>query len=85
MGGAQSAVDHGTRDIFLESAFFDPGVIAGKSRRLGFGSESSYRFERGVDFAATRDALERATQLVREICGGAVGPVSESCAALPQD
>lgn len=84
MGGTQSAVNHDTRDIFIESAFFDPGAIAGKSRRLGFGSESSYRFERGVDFSATRDALERATQLVREICGGAAGPVSEACAALPE-
>ena len=53
MGGADSAVDDTTSDIFLESAFFAPGVIAGKSRRLGFGSDSSYRFERGVDFAAT--------------------------------
>ncbi|MBI4207023.1 MAG: phenylalanine--tRNA ligase subunit beta [Betaproteobacteria bacterium] len=83
MGGAESAVGDGTRDIFLESAFFDPDVIAGKPRRLGFGSESSYRFERGVDFAATRHALERATELVLEICGGAPGPVSEACAALP--
>ena len=53
MGGADSAVSDTTADIFLESAFFDPGVIAGKSRILGFGSDSSYRFERGVDFAGT--------------------------------
>jgi phenylalanyl-tRNA synthetase beta chain len=84
MGGAQSAVGDGTRDIFLESAFFAPDMIAGRPRRLGFGSESSYRFERGVDFAATRDALERASQLVLEICGGAAGPVSEASEALPQ-
>jgi phenylalanyl-tRNA synthetase beta chain len=84
MGGARSAVDNDTRDIFLESAFFSPDVVAGRSRRLGFGSESSYRFERGVDFAGTRDALERASQLVFEICGGAAGPVSEACEALPQ-
>jgi phenylalanyl-tRNA synthetase beta chain len=86
MGGAQSAVSETTRDIFLESAFFEPNTIAGKSRVLGFGSDSSYRFERGVDFAATRRALERATRLVLEICGGRAGPVSEAQAqdALPQ-
>lgn len=83
MGGAATAVEEGTQDIFLESAFFQPNVIAGKSRVLGFGSDSSYRFERGVDFGATRAALERATQLVLEICGGAAGPITEASAALP--
>lgn len=83
MGGAASAVSAATQDIFLESAFFAPEVIAGKSRRLGFGSDSSYRFERGVDFAATRAALERATQLILGICGGEAGPVVEAIAALP--
>ena len=83
MGGAENAVNDATSDIFLESAFFDPGVIAGKSRTLGFGSDSAYRFERGVDFSGTVNALERATQLVLEICGGKAGPVSEARAALP--
>lgn len=83
MGGSASAVSAETQDIFLESAFFAPEVIAGKSRRLGFGSDSSYRFERGVDFAATRSALERATRLILDICGGEAGPVVESIAALP--
>ncbi|MEK6593446.1 MAG: phenylalanine--tRNA ligase subunit beta [Pseudomonadota bacterium] len=84
MGGAGSAVSNVTQDIFLESAFFDPGVIAGKSRSLGFGSDSSYRFERGVDFSGTAGALDRATQLLLEICGGKAGPVSEAQASLPQ-
>jgi phenylalanyl-tRNA synthetase beta chain len=84
MGGAESAVSEATRDIFLESAFFDPGVIAGKSRVFGFGSDSAYRFERGVDFSGTVNALERATQLVLEICGGQAAPVSEARAELPQ-
>ncbi len=83
MGGAESAVDENTQDIFLESAFFTPGVIIGKARRLGFGSDSSYRFERGVDFAATEVALDRATQLILEICGGQAGPVTEVSGALP--
>ena len=84
MGGNESGVQHGTTDLFLESAFFDPEVIAGKSFRLGFSSDSAHRFERGVDFAATRRALERAAGLVLEICGGSAGPITEVSGALPQ-
>ncbi len=83
MGGAESAVDDATTDIFLESAFFAPSAIVGKSRQLGFGSDSSFRFERGVDFNATLAALDRATQLIFEICGGQVGAVSEVKGSLP--
>ncbi len=84
MGGADSAVNDATRDIVLESAFFDPGTIAGKSRALGFGSDSSFRFERGVDFGAAREAMERATRLIVDICGGSTGPVVDAIAALPK-
>jgi phenylalanyl-tRNA synthetase beta chain len=83
MGGATSGVTDGTVDIVLESAFFAPGAIAGKSRELGFGSDSSYRFERGVDFAGCVLALERATRLITGICGGQPGPVTEVVAELP--
>ncbi len=83
MGGAESSVSDATIDIFLESAFFNPAVIAGKSRRLGFGSDSSYRYERGVDFELAPIALERATALILEICGGQPGEVVEVLANLP--
>lgn len=83
MGGADSAVDDTTTDIFLESAFFAPGVIVGKSRRIGFGSDSSYRFERGVDFAATQVALDRASELILDICGGQIEAVTEVAGNLP--
>ena len=83
MGGLDSSVTASTRDVFLESAFFSPGVVAGKTRTLNIASESAYRFERGVDFAGTAVALERATQLVQEICGGAAGPITEARTALP--
>ncbi|MBI4808742.1 MAG: phenylalanine--tRNA ligase subunit beta [Nitrosomonadales bacterium] len=83
MGGADSAVNDATTDIFLESAFFATSVIVGKSRRLGFSSDSSYRFERGVDFAATQVALDRATQLILDICGGQAGAVTEVQGGLP--
>ncbi len=83
MGGLETAVSDATRDVFLESAFFSPEAVAGKSRVLGFGSDSAYRFERGVDFAGTAAALERATQLVLEICGGNAGPITEARAVMP--
>ncbi len=84
MGGQRSSVTNSTRDIFLESAFFNPDAIAGKARRFGMATDSSFRFERGVDFTATRQALERATQLVLEICGGTTGVISEVRGQLPQ-
>lgn len=83
MGGSETSVDDATTDIFLESAFFSPSVIAGKSRRLGFGSDSSYRFERGVDFNATQVALDRATELILDICGGQAQAVVEVTGKLP--
>ena len=83
MGGASTAVSDSTQDIFLESAFFTPDSIAGKGRRFGISTDSSYRFERGVDFGRTLQALERATALVLEICGGQAGPVTEINGILP--
>ncbi len=86
MGGEDSGISATTREVFLESAFFTPDSIAGKARALGFSSDSSYRFERGVDFELQRTAIERATQLILDICGGKPGPVNESVALehLPQ-
>lgn len=84
MGGMESAVSDSTGDIFLESAFFTPETIAGRARSLGLSTDSSHRFERGVDFAATRECLERATALVLEICGGTAGPVTEVTGELPK-
>lgn len=84
MGGAASAVSDTTQAVFLESAFFLPAAIAGVARRYGIASDSAYRFERGVDFELTRDALERATALILEICGGQAGPISEAIGELPQ-
>jgi phenylalanyl-tRNA synthetase beta chain len=83
MGGQGSGVETTTRDVFLESAFFHPDAIVGRARRFGLATDSSFRFERGVDFAATRQALERATQLLLEICGGNTGPISEVVGQLP--
>lgn len=84
MGGIRSSVQLETTDVFLESAFFSPEVISGKTFRLGFSSDSAHRFERGVNFAATRDALERATNLILSICGGKAGPITEVKNILPK-
>jgi len=84
MGGEESGITLETTELFLESAFFAPEAVAGKARALGFSSDASYRFERGVDYEGVRVAIERATQLVIDICGGRAGPVSEACAKLPE-
>lgn len=78
MGGWDSRVTDETRDVFLESAFFSPEAIIGRARTLGLHTDSSQRFERGVDPELARRALERATALVQEIAGGAPGPIVEA-------
>jgi phenylalanyl-tRNA synthetase beta chain len=75
MGGNDSAVSDLTHDIFLECAFFAPQMIAGKARKFGLHSDSSHRFERGVDATLQERAIERATQLIIEISGGSVGAI----------
>ncbi len=77
MGGEPSSVTEQTNNIFLECAFFTPVVIAGKARQFGLHTDSSHRFERGVDFTLQQRAIERATQLIVEITGGSVGPINE--------
>ncbi|MDC9715229.1 MAG: phenylalanine--tRNA ligase subunit beta [Gammaproteobacteria bacterium] len=68
MGGLDSATQSDSTEVLLESAFFEPVSIAGKARKYGLHTESSLRFERGVDFAITELAMDRATQLIIEIC-----------------
>ncbi|GAB4351671.1 MAG: phenylalanine--tRNA ligase subunit beta [Methylohalobius crimeensis] len=81
MGGQDSAVGTSTRDIFLECAFFAPEAIMGRARRYGLHTDSSHRFERGVDPALQARAMERATRLILEIAGGESGPVTEVASA----
>ena len=75
MGGELSAVHDDTVDIFLESAFFAPELIAGKARQYGLHTDSSHRFERGVSPELQSRAIERATALLIDIVGGQAGPV----------
>ncbi|WP_101775063.1 phenylalanine--tRNA ligase subunit beta [Pasteurella oralis] len=76
-GGAVSGVNSETKDIILEAAFFAPLAIAGRARQYGLHTDSSHRFERGVDFELPRKAMERATALLIEICGGEAGEICE--------
>ena len=84
MGGEASAVSDSTVEVFLEAAWFNPSAVAGRARRFALSSDAAFRFERGVDFSATAEAIERATQLIFDVCGGAAGPISEARATLPQ-
>lgn len=86
MGGSESAVGDASTDILLESAFFAPTAITGKARAYGLHTDSSHRFERGVDPQLQAVAMERATALLCDIVGGRPGPVVEavSDAHLPE-
>ena len=75
MGGEASSVTDSTSNIFLESAFFAPDAIAGKARSYGLHTDSSHRFERGVDPSLQERAIERATGLLLDIVGGEAGPI----------
>lgn len=78
MGGEPSSVTDDTQNILLEAAHFAPIAIAGKARSYGLHTDSSHRFERGVDAEMPNMAMERATQLVLEVAGGEAGPVVEA-------
>ena len=77
MGGMDTAVGSATRQIFFESAWFRPEAIAGRARSYGMQTESSQRFERGVEPGLQKRAIERATSLLLAIAGGKPGPVIE--------
>ncbi|MCC5824782.1 phenylalanine--tRNA ligase subunit beta [Alkalimonas sp.] len=77
-GGLHSGVTEQSYDIFLESAFFAPEAMAGKARQYGLHTDASHRYERGVDPALQRQAMERATALLLDIVGGEPGPIVEA-------
>jgi phenylalanyl-tRNA synthetase beta chain len=80
MGGERTAVSLETIDLFLESAHFTPNAIAGRARQYGLQTDASYRYERGVAADLCVLAIERATQLVLDICGGHAGAVVDTLA-----
>ena len=80
MGGIESAVTGATRDVFLESAWFEPRTIALEVRRRGMHTDASHRFERSVASDLQREAMERATRLLIDVAGGEPGPIVEAVA-----
>ena len=72
MGGLESEITEETKDVFLEAAFFNPTVVRKQAKRLGISSDSSYRFERGVDFELQNFASDYACSLIAELAGGKV-------------
>ena len=77
-GGEHSGVNEQTQDVLLECAFFNPLSITGRARRQGLHTDASHRYERGVDPQLQYKAMERATALLLEICGGQAGPVIDA-------
>ena len=84
MGGHATMVGDATTDVFFEAAYFDPEAVQGKARDLALTSDAAYHYERGVDFAGARAAMERATALTLEVCGGRAGPVVHAQGELPE-
>ncbi|MFC4727910.1 phenylalanine--tRNA ligase subunit beta [Coralloluteibacterium thermophilus] len=78
MGGWDSRVTGASRNVLLEAAHFAPSAIIGRARRFGLHTDASHRFERGVDPALPRLAIERATRLILDLAGGEAGPVVEA-------
>ncbi len=87
MGGAYSGCSDETTDIFLESAWFDPGIIRKSARELGIDSDAKHRFERGVDPEGLTDGIELATAIILEYAGGKASDltVSGQAPARPPD
>ena len=83
MGGEHSGIADDTTTVYLEAAYWNPAVVQGRMRRLGFTSDAGYRFERGVDPELGPAAIERATALILAICGGRAGPRTDAKATLP--
>ena len=77
MGGQDSEIGSSTRDVLVESAWFDPVSVRKTSKALGIHTEASHRFERGADLEATLPAANRAAQLIQELAGGEIleGPL----------
>lgn len=77
-GGEHSGVNSETRNVLLECAFFNPLSITGRARRHGLHTDASHRYERGVDPALQYKAMERATRLLLDVCGGEAGPIIDT-------
>jgi phenylalanyl-tRNA synthetase beta subunit len=72
IGGERSGTEIDTKNILLESAYFDPSITRKTAKKLDLNSDAKFRFERGVDPQSVNTGLESAVELILEICGGEV-------------
>ncbi len=84
MGGNHCAVSNDTKNIYVESAYWQPSAIQGRTRRLNFSTDAAHRFERGVDPQNTVHCLEYLSSLIIEVCGGQAGPIDDQVLAVPE-
>ncbi len=84
MGGNHCAVGNQTQNIYIESAYWLPSAIQGRTRRLNFSTDAAHRFERGVDPQATVNCLEYLSSLILEVCGGQAGPIDDQILNVPE-
>ncbi len=81
-GGKDSGVTESTRDVFIESAWFNPTRVRRTARRHGLNTDASFRYERGTDPSITVYAAKLAAVLIKELAGGEIcGEVSDDCAS----
>jgi phenylalanyl-tRNA synthetase beta chain len=83
IGGEATGCDEGTTNVFVECALFDPVGVALTGRRHQIISDARQRFERGIDAALMPDAVEAATRMIQELCGGEASAVVEA-GAMPE-
>ena len=75
MGGIRSGTQMDTKNVLIESAYFDPTVTRKTAKKLNIDSDAKFRFERGIDPQSIEEGLIRSASLIQEICGGEIGKV----------
>ena len=84
MGGNHCAVSDGTKNIYVEAAYWLPSAIQGRARRFNFSTDAAHRFERGVDPQNTVNCLDYLSSLILEVCGGQAGPIDDQVLNIPE-
>ena len=75
IGGTRSGTEFDTKNVLLESAFFEPGSIRNTAKKLNLDTDAKFRFERGIDPLSIEEGLNRAAKLIKEICGGQISKI----------
>ena len=75
IGGTRSGTEFNTKNILLESAYFEPGSIRNTAKKLNLDTDAKFRFERGIDPLSIEDGLNKAAKLIKEICGGEISKI----------